>query len=286
MTTDILPIPEALPSLFIGHGAPMVAIEPGDAGKAWAGLGRVLRAGLAVPQAIVILSPHWMTRKLTVTHSLNPPVIHDFYGFPEALYRLTYPSPGHPVLAERIQALFQGQNVDCLLDSKRGLDHGAWVPLRYLCPDADIPVLQLSMPYPHGPEYYFNLGAMLRTLAEEGILLVGSGSLTHNLSEFRGQPATQRADGYVIDFSRWIGARLRENDLPSLFKYRQLAPSALRAHPQDDHLMPLFFALGAANGPQAVPVHQGTTYGFLSMDCFAFGDTAGLIETGLRHHDG
>lgn len=170
-----------LPALFVSHGAPTLAIEPGLAGAQLRALGSLLDR----PRAIVVVSPHWMTRGVAVTASERPETIHDFGGFPRALYDLQYPAPGSPALALRIQRRLSSAGVEARLDAQRGLDHGAWVPLLHLYPEADIPTLQVSMPYDADEAGALRLGRALAPLSSEGVLIIGSGSLTHNLYEFR-----------------------------------------------------------------------------------------------------
>ena len=203
------------PVLFVSHGSPMFAIEPGLAGKHLAELGRELPR----PDAIVILSPHWMTRDgVAVTASATPPTIHDFGGFPDALYQIQYPAPGAPALAARIADMLQVRGWTSRLDTDRGLDHGAWVPLSYLAPQADIPVVQVSMPAALDTRGALKLGRALKPLRDMNVLIVASGSLTHNLYEFRG--ATPHGAQYVKDFAAWTAKTLAPGNLQQLLDYR------------------------------------------------------------------
>lgn len=264
----------AHPVLFVSHGAPTFAIEPGMAGAKLAELGQQLPR----PTAIVVVSPHWMTRgAVRITASATPETIHDFGGFPAALYQLNYPVPGQPVLAERIRVLLSSAGWMAETDPRRGLDHGAWVPLLHLAPHADIPVVQVSLLMTLDPEGAWRLGQALQPLREEGVLIIGSGALTHNLHEFRGGHG-QAAD-YVTRFAGWIADRLQEGDLPALFDYRQRAPEAARAHPTEEHLLPLFVALGAAGNAYAMHlVEGGVTYGVLAMDSYLFRTPANVSD--------
>ncbi|RZA30245.1 MAG: dioxygenase [Proteobacteria bacterium] len=256
----------SFPLLFVSHGAPLFAIEPGLAGKHLTELGRELPR----PDAIVILSPHWMTRgEISVTASAAPATIHDFGGFPDALYQIQYPAPGAPALAAQIVEMLQEAGWKSRLDANRGLDHGAWVPLRYLVPDADIPVVQVSMPASLDTRDAWKLGQALKPLRDMNILIVASGSLTHNLYEFRG--ATPHGAQYVKDFAAWTAKTLASGDLDQLLDYKQYAPSAERAHPTDEHYLPLFIALGAAGETYETRVLEGgVTYGVLAMDSYLF----------------
>lgn len=254
----------SFPLLFVSHGAPLFAIEPGLAGKHLTELGRELPR----PDAIVILSPHWMTRgEISVTASAAPSTIHDFGGFPDALYQIQYPAPGAPALAAQIVELLREAGWKSRLDANRGLDHGAWVPLRYLIPGADIPVVQVSMPASLDTRDAWKLGQALKPLRDMNILIVASGSLTHNLYEFRG--ATPHGAQYVKDFAAWTAKTLASGDLDQLLDYKRYAPSAERAHPTDEHYLPLFIALGAAGETYETRVLEGgVTYGVLAMDSY------------------
>lgn len=256
----------SFPLLFVSHGAPMFAIEPGLAGKHLAELSRELPR----PDAIVILSPHWMTRdEVSVTASTAPSTIHDFGGFPDALYQIQYPAPGSPALAAQIVDMLHGAGWKSSLNVNRGLDHGAWVPLLYLAPEADIPVVQVSMPASLDTREAWKLGQALKPLRDMNVLIVASGSLTHNLYEFRG--ATPHGAQYVKDFAAWTAKTLASGDLGQLLDYKQYAPSAERAHPTDEHYLPLFIALGAAGEDYETRVLEGgVTYGVLAMDSYLF----------------
>ncbi len=260
---------QPFPLLFVSHGAPLFAIEPGLAGKNLAELGRELPKA----DAIVILSPHWMTRGgVRVTGSAKPDTIHDFGGFPEALYQIRYPAPGAPALAQQIVDLLSDAGWTSQLDAERGLDHGAWVPLLYLAPDADIPVVQVSMPYPLDTRGAWKLGQALQPLRDMNILIVASGSLTHNLYEFRG--ATSHGADYVKEFAAWTARTLASKSLDQILDYQQHAPSAERAHPTDEHFLPLFIALGAAGESYDMRVVEGgITHGVLAMDSYLFSFT-------------
>lgn len=276
----------SFPLLFVSHGAPMFAIEPGLAGPRLAELGRELPR----PDAIVIVSPHWMTRgEVHVTASTAPQTIHDFGGFPEALYQLRYPAPGAPALAAHIVKLLQTAGWTSRLDHQRGLDHGAWVPLMYLAPDADIPVVQVSMPVRLDTRQAWKLGEALKPLREMNVLIVASGSLTHNLYEFRG--ATREGADYVKAFAAWTAQTLRAGQTDQLLDYRQQAPSAERAHPTDEHFLPLLIALGAAGERYDTRVLEGgVSYGVLAMDSYLFssknedGSESTPLNQGVTNH--
>lgn len=253
------------PSLFISHGSPMFAIEPGVLGPNLQELG----ASLQGITAIVVISPHWHTLSLWVTATDQPATIHDFGGFPEPLYAIDYPAPGAPPLAALIVEMLSQRGLSATLDMQRGLDHGAWVPLRYLKPNADIPVVQVSLPRDMDAEGALALGKALAPLRDQGVLIIGSGSLTHNLYEFRSYIKDPK---YAQEFADWVAVSLAQHDDQALVHYRRLAPHALRAHPTEEHYLPLLVALGASTpGDSRSLVPGGMTYGVLSMDSFAFG---------------
>lgn len=255
-----------MPTLFVSHGAPTFALEPGEAGRELAALARTLPA----PRAILVASPHWMTAGVSVTTSERPETIHDFGGFPRPLYDLRYPAPGAPELAERAISLLAAAGVDARAEPHRGLDHGAWVPLLHMYPEASVPVVQVSMPGRRPASWFHAFGQALSPLREEGVLILGSGSLTHNLYEFTGGAAG--TEPYVQAFAQWIADTLAANDVDALLDYRRLAPHAERAHPTDEHLMPLMFAHGAA-GRHPVAKRLAASdvrYGMLAMDAYVF----------------
>lgn len=259
-----------LPSLFVSHGAPTFAIEPGQAGPQLTELGRRLPR----PAAVLVLSPHWITRGVQVAASENPETIHDFGGFPEELYRIRYPAPGSTELAMRALELLNADGWHATPDNERGLDHGAWVPVRHLYPEADVPVFQVSMPHTLDGAGAVKLGRTLAPLADEGVLIVGSGSITHNLREvFGGAPEV--GSNYSHEFVDWARKAVTTHDEHALANYLQSAPHARRAHPTPEHYLPLPFAFGAADrrAPVAV-IDGGTTYGVLAMDAYVFGEAS------------
>ena len=265
-----------LPALFVSHGSPMLPLEPGTAAPMLQALG----ASLPRPRAIVAFSPHWMARQPTVGSSAQPPTLHDFGGFDPALYALRYPAPGAPEVAAQVAALLRDAGWTVHDDPHRGLDHGVWVPLRLMFPQADVPVVPLAMPWPLDAAGAYRLGAALAALLHQGVLLLGSGSLTHNLYEFH--PAARTDDppaAYVQAFTAWMRERIDRGDIAALLDYRRRAPHAPRAHPSDEHLLPLFWALGAA-GPGAATQHHsgGVHYGMLSMDAWEFRPLADTID--------
>jgi 4,5-DOPA dioxygenase extradiol len=215
------------------------------------------------------VSPHWQTRGVRVTTTATPAVIHDFGGFPAALYHLDYPAPGAPAVAEAALALLADAGFAVAADPSRGLDHGAWVPLRYLFGRADVPVVQVSLPHDADATVALALGRALAPLRDRGVLIVGSGSLTHNLYELRRQVDDP---GYAQVFADWVHAAVLRRDVEALLDYRRRAPQAGRAHPTQEHFLPLLVALGASADDDRIDLLSGgMTYGVLSMDSFGFG---------------
>jgi 4,5-DOPA dioxygenase extradiol len=248
------------PTLFLPHGAPTFALHPGPAGAAIAGFS----ARLEKPEAILIASAHWNTSIPSLGSSEEPETVHDYWGFPDSLYEIVYPAKGSPELAHRAAKLLNGKT-----EERRGLDHGAWIPLRLLYPDASIQVVPLSIQYGMGPKHHFDAGRKLAPLRKEGVLIVSSGNLTHNLSHYR--PGMTSIPSYVTEFSGWVREKLGKKDLDSLLDYRHRAPGAQLAHPTDEHLLPLFVALGAAgDGFGTEFIFDGVYEGMLAMDAFSF----------------
>jgi 4,5-DOPA dioxygenase extradiol len=254
-----------MPSVFVSHGAPTYALEPGIAGPQLGELGASLK-----PKAVLIMSPHWMTRELAVSTVALPKTIHDFGGFPEPLYRLQYPAQGSPEFALKALELFRAAGVPSVATDSYGLDHGAWVPMMHMFAKADYPVFQVSMPSRLNLESAYALGAILKPLRDEGVLIIGSGSLTHNLYEIeRNNP---NAAKYVQDFQSWIRHKVLGADLAALLKADSLAPDFARAHPSTEHFLPLLFAAGASWNGEAVSVLEGgIEHHVLSMESYVFG---------------
>ncbi len=250
----------------------MHALEAGDAGKAWAELGRRLPR----PRALLIASAHWETSQPTLTGAARPGTIHDFYGFPKPLYAIHYPAAGSPEVAARARALLEERAFEAAIDAERGLDHGAWSPLLYAYPQADIPVVQISVQTPLGPRHHLQLGAALAPLAAEGVLVIGSGHLTHNLRELRElrslrDTSVGRPEPYVSEFQSWVRECIDSNDVERLADYRELSPAGARAHPTEEHFLPLFVALGAAReGYRAERIIEHVEGRVLAMDAYLF----------------
>lgn len=256
------------PTLFISHGSPMLALEPGVYGAAWAEIAR----SLPRPDAILMVSAHWNTRTPALSEASPPATIHDFGGFPAELYQINYPAPGAPTLAHEVAKLLADADIPAGIAPERGLDHGAWVPLLHMYPQADIPVTQLSVQPGLDAAWHLRLGAALQPLREKNVLVIGSGSLTHNLQEFRfDEFNADVADDYVHAFQDWMHKALAYNDHDALANWLQEAPQARRAHPTPEHLLPLFVAYAAAGkNPQQERPLANYSGRALAMDCYVF----------------
>jgi 4,5-DOPA dioxygenase extradiol len=264
------------PTLFVPHGAPTFALSPGAAGAAL----QAMAASLPQPRAIIIVSAHWDTAVPTVGFAERPETIHDFWGFPEELYALRYPATGCREGASAVVAAIEAAGLPVQQDSARGLDHGAWLPLRLMFPNADVPVIPVSIQSHAGPEQAYRLGQALATLTSSGFLVIASGNITHNLRDY--QLATRnggRTPAYVREFTDWMADRLAFGDLPALLDYRRQAPGAVQAHPTDEHLLPLFVALGAGGeGTQVRRLHAGIDEYVIAMDAYVFSNQQGFLQ--------
>ena len=254
------------PVFFISHGAPTFATEPGLLGPELSRLG----AQLPKLRAVLVVSPHWQTQGVKVGTAAEPETVHDFGGFPAHLYALQYPAKGAPELAQEAARLLNDAGFAAQTDVRRGLDHGAWVPLMHLLPQANVPVFQVSMPYNLTPRQAVDLGRALAPLRAQGVLIVASGSMTHNLYEIR-QPLSQPVD-YAAEFANWVRTAVLADALGPLVQYRTEAPQASRAHPTEEHFLPLLVAMGArSDADKAQAINGGITHGVLSMDSYVWG---------------
>ncbi len=253
------------PAVFVSHGAPTMVLDPVPCHDFLRRLG----AELGVPDAVLCVSAHWETARPRISAAAEPETIHDFHGFPEALYRLRYPAPGAPDLARRIVALLADAGLDCDLDPGRGLDHGAWAPLLLMYPAAKVPVTQRSIQPRADGAHHLALGRALAALRAEGVLVVGSGNATHNLAErgARDDPPSQ----FALAFDAWLAAAVEAGEVDELVDYLGAAPEAARNHPSPDHYLPLLVALGAGGpGARGRRLHASFTYATLSMAAFSF----------------
>lgn len=262
-----------LPSLFVSHGAPTLPLTDAPARSFLESYASQLPVR---PRAILIVSAHWEAETPTLSWRDTNDTMHDFFGFPAALYRISYPAPGAPWLADKVMKLLAADDIAVAADTERSLDHGVWVPLSLMFPQADIPVVQLSVEIGEGPAYHYRLGQLLAPLRDEGVLIIGSGSFTHDLSRFRDYVHALNAPplDWVDAFADWMTIALEQERIEDILDYRERAPFARRNHPTEEHLLPLFMAMGAADGRSPEHIHTSTTHGVLRMDAFAFGEAA------------
>lgn len=260
---------QPIPTVFLSHGAPSIALEPDDpAYRFFQGLG----SRYPGVKAVLCISAHWSTEKPAVNSVEKPRTIHDFSGFPEELYSITYPAPGSPDLAGRTSSLLSSAGIPCGTDTNRGLDHGAWIPLMLMSPGADVPVVQLSIQGHLDPGRHLTLGRALAPLRDEGVLVIGSGGNVHPL----GDPTLPLGEGLPTDpraaaFATWLDRVLATGDTESLIRYRELAPAAVHAQPYPDHFMPLLAAMGVAGpGARGALLHDSWYWGNLGMAAYEF----------------
>lgn len=257
----------AFPTIFVSHGPPTLLIEPGPTHRFLQALGETLSR----PRAIVCISAHWETAEPVVTAAPFPPTIHDFYGFPQQLYEIVYEVPGDPDLARRIVNLLGQSGITAALDPSRGLDHGAWVPLKLMYPEADIPVVQLSVQTDLPAEHHLKIGRTLQVLREDGVLILGSGNATHNLSAIQWQNDAVQPPEWVQVFVNWLFKAITEGKQSELIDYKSRAPEALKNHPTPEHFLPLFVPMGAiAENTHGQVLHDTISFQVLSMAAFAW----------------
>jgi 4,5-DOPA dioxygenase extradiol len=265
----------ALPTVFVSHGSPMHAVQAGLAGEAWRELG--LR--LPRPRAVLVASAHWETELPMVGTAKRPETIHDFGGFPDELYRIRYAAPGAPETAARAIELLTSAGLPVAANGCRGLDHGAWVPLLKLLPGADVPVAQISIQSSLDAGHHLRVGEALAPLVAEGVLVLASGHMTHNLREWIADARRRDSmsiderepEPYVREFTAWVDAALRRDDRAELARWAEAAPHALRAHPTPEHFLPLMIAVGAAGRyPRVERIEAGVDSGVLAMDTYLF----------------
>jgi 4,5-DOPA dioxygenase extradiol len=255
-----------LPALFISHGAPNLVLYDSPARDFLASLGQEYER----PKAILVASAHWETPLASLNGAAQPDTIHDFYGFEPELYQQRYNAPGTPPLAERAAQLLHDSGIEARVDPRRGRDHGAWSPLQIMYPAADIPLIQVSLLAGGNTRQHYELGQALRPLRDEGVLLIGSGSATHNLREMRPREDDHMPE-WAASFADWLRDAVSRGDRDSLLDYRAQAPHAARNHPSEEHYMPLPFALGASTpGTVGRLLHSSVSYGVLAMDAYAF----------------
>jgi 4,5-DOPA dioxygenase extradiol len=257
------------PSLYVSHGSPMVVLQNSQAREFLSGYGREL----GKPTAILVATAHFEAERPLLTADPRPAMIYDFGGFPRALFEMQYPAPGSPELAERAAGLLKEAGFAASTITGRGYDHGTWAPLKLLYPDADTPVVQISVQTRLGGAHHAALGRALAPLRQEGVLLIGSGSITHNLYELARGPRVLDAPApqWVTEFGEWVHEKVEAGSLDDIVHYRDRAPYARENHPSEEHYLPLPFAMAAAGeGAKGRRVHTSCEYGLLMMDAYAF----------------
>jgi 4,5-DOPA dioxygenase extradiol len=256
------------PVLFVSHGAPSVALDHGAYARTLGAFG----ARYPNPRAIVVMSAHWeWPGPARVNGMAQPPPIHDFSGFSPEMHALKYPAPGSPEVADEALDVLASAGIHAVRETSRGWDHGLWVPMRLLYPEASRPVVQISLPIPRSPDRLFRMGRALSALRDQGVLLLGSGGIVHNLRRLDWKDRQAPAVAWAAEFDAWVADRILAGAYDELRAYAARAPHADLAVPTSEHFDPLFFALGAL-GPDDEPVwiHEGFEYASLSMRCVAF----------------
>lgn len=262
---DDLPATDPLPVVFVGHGTPFSVIDPNVWTTAWGRIGPTLPR----PAAILMISAHWLTRGASlVTASAAPAMNYDISGFPRAIYEFTYPAPGNPTAAREVERALQGHTA-VQGDTSWGLDHGTWLPLKYMFPAADIPVLQLSVDYSRPPAYHYELGKRLRALRSKGVLVIGSGNVVHNLGERGGTGVTPAPRDWAIEFDRRMASAIEAGRHQEAIDFLSLGQLATLAHPSYDHFLPLLYTLGLAGAGGAIETFcEGFQWPGISMRSF------------------
>lgn len=259
-----------MPVLFVSHGSPEIAVRETPAHRFLEEFGAEITRQSPTPSAILVVSAHWETAQPAVATGERPGTVHDFgVRFDRRLRDISYDAAGAGQVAERAAELIEGATGQPVLrDSSRGRDHGVWTPLHLLFPKRDVPVTQISIQPHAGPEHHSRIGAALSPLRDEGVLILASGAMTHNLSEFRGRAIDAPEEGWVAEFRQWMYDRIAAGDTDALLDYRARAPQGVRNHPDDEHLLPIFTALGAAGGAGGARIHASVEYGVIGMDVY------------------
>jgi 4,5-DOPA dioxygenase extradiol len=258
---------ERLPALFLSHGSPMLAIEDSPTGRFLDQLGETLPK----PRAILVASAHYLSAKPQIGANATPATHHDFGGFPAPLYDIQYPAPGDPALATTVAQLLADAGIEASTDSQRRLDHGVWVPLRRMYPNADIPVVPLSIQPNSDASAHYRLGQALAPLREQGVLIIGSGGYSHNLGALHWGDADAPMPDWAREFTDWISARIEARDVDALFDWERQAPYARQNHPTPEHFLPLFVALGASGNDPSTRLNHVHEMGSLALDAWRFG---------------
>lgn len=257
-----------MPSLFVSHGSPMTAIQPSAARDFFSSFAKELPR----PKAILIATAHFESEAPLLSTDEKPEMIYDFGNFPKPLFEIVYPAPGSPAVAQRAAEALHAAGHEAYGASNRGFDHGTWVPLSLMYPDADIPVVQISVQPELGSAHHMEIGRALAPLRDEGVLVIGSGSLTHNLYELSrsGRQFDAPVRDWVVEFTDWIAQKVEAGGADDIAHYRDRAPFARENHPSDEHFLPLPFAMGAGAGAKGQRVHASYEYGLLAMDAYLF----------------
>lgn len=259
-----------MPALFVSHGAPNMILHE----SAVRSFLLHAAADLPRPRAVISISAHFNASRPAVVADPKPGMIYDFGGFERELYSMQYPAPGDPKLALDVFERLQAAGLEPALIPERGFDHGTWVPMKLMYPAADIPVVQVSVQPRRDPRHHWQMGQAIASLADEGVMVLGSGSLTHNLHEAFGalgglRPVDEKAPTWVTAFADWFAEKVDAHDVDALLDYRERAPFAGRNHPTDEHLLPFFVALGAG-GANGVRIHDSTNFAVLALDAYRF----------------
>jgi Uncharacterized conserved protein len=251
-------------SIFVCHGGPTLVVEKNEYTDFLKDLGKKL-----TPKAVVIFTAHWES-EITTISSMDDTydMIYDFSGFPKELYSIEYPAKGSAEIASKLEAMLGNNGIKSRLNENRGLDHGAWDVLYLMYPNANIPVVQVSVNPFLSMEKQYEIGRAIRDLGKEDILVIGSGSTVHNLATVNWN--ADRAEEWAVEFDNWLIEKVENNDMEALFNYRQLAPHAKLAVPREEHIVPMFIAMGSGNKNKPKHLHQSYAYGTLSYICFEF----------------
>ena len=255
------------PSVFVSHGSPMAALDDGPYRAALAAFGKSVD-----PRGIIVISAHWQEGQVRIASGSRPQLIYDFAGFPRALYEMKYGAPGSPALASEVASALERSGIRAQLDDQQGWDHGVWIPMRLMFPEARIPIVQVSLPA-SSPEELYGIGQALAGFRANGIMIVGSGGIVHNLRMLNWREKDAPVDGWARDFQSWVWQRLERREMEALFRYNQLAPNAALAVPTPEHFLPLFPVIGASSKSATLhAVFDGFEHANMSMLTFALED--------------
>jgi 4,5-DOPA dioxygenase extradiol len=253
-------------SMFVSHGAPTLLIEDLPARTFLKEAGRTLGR----PEAVVAFSAHCVSDRVVVSSAEKLHQVYDFWGFPSQLYEVRYEPPGSPSVAGTVVKLLEDAHIEVERSSHAGIDHGMWIPLSLMYPDAGVPVVPVTLGSHMDPQRHLQIGEALRPLRDRGVLIIASGGLTHNLREFGMYPRQSAPPGYVAAFADWVEEWLTSGRIEDPARWREIIPHAARNHPTPEHFIPLFVAIGAGSTRSSTPLHRSYAYGVLAMDSYAF----------------